>query len=60
MKSKSLASDPNQEALSALRNHVAFDNCMSFDARSMDERCDAAAIGFVTHHLIVKPVQNLP
>ena len=49
-----------QQVLRPLWDRIAFGICMSIDGTSQHGDCDAVASGFVTHHLIVKPVQNLP
>jgi hypothetical protein len=49
-----------QQVLRPLWDRIAFGICMSIDRTSQHGDCDAVACAFVTHHLIVKPVQNLP
>jgi hypothetical protein len=55
-----LIANLDQELLPGLWDRNAFGICMSFDGSSQDGGCDTAANKPVTHHLIVKPVQNLP
>jgi hypothetical protein len=55
-----LITNLDQEVLPAMWDRIAFGICTRIDETSKSCACDTAASKFVTHHLIVKPVQNLP
>jgi hypothetical protein len=57
---RDLTSNGYRDVLRAPRHRIVLGICVSIDGISQDRCCAGAGIWSVNHHLIAKPVQNLP